>query len=207
MQIKNNSATNPHTINFSDGSAIHLTTTGVPATSVGGVPVGITEEEVDLKISHSDDLVKLCGKEITAGDLAVEYAVTEGNDAVLKLTPATQTVEPANSNTAVTLDIEIEALLSTGERISSYNEDVTITISKSSSGGTASYVTDGNDALTVASSNALVANIHLTKGYAAFSVLVDGTLANADTFTVTTTQKTFRGITLSAVTSITTISL
>ena len=203
IQVKNNSSAKKVSINWSNGTSSLLDVAG-QAGCVANVPEGILEAEVDNKISAFPFIDKLCGSVISEADLEVQYAATEGNDALFTLTPATVSNEDlANSANAHTREVEVQVVTSSGARVSSFNSDVTLTLSASSSEGDISF-DESNEDFTAGNSSK-TGSLFLRKGYGKVLINCTGVWADDDTNTVTVAQKTYRGITLSAKTSVETI--
>ena len=111
IQVKNNSSSKKVSINWSNGAQALLDVAG-QAGCVSNVPEGILETEVDSKIAAFPFIDKLCGSILSEADLEVQYAATEGNDALFTLTPATISNEDlANSANAHTREVVLLVVL------------------------------------------------------------------------------------------------
>ena len=200
IQLRNTSATEAFTINWSNA-----TSTTLAAGGVGDVPEAVAEAEVDQKLAGLKYVEKVGGAGISDADLIIQYKATEGNDALVQLTPATVTKTVANSANAHTRDVIVEVVTSAGERISTFNDDITLTLSASSTGGDVAFDTANADL--VIGNSAKVATLFLRKGYGKITVICSGLWADSDTNTVTTTEATFYGVTMTAKTSVETIAV
>ena len=200
MQLKNKSATEVYTVNWSNG-----TSTTLAASGVASVPVGISEVEVDRYVDSVKDVVVLCkDSETTSADLEAFYAATEGDDVQFTVSPATVTQILANSETIGSREVEIMVTNADGTRVSSFNDEVTLTLTTNSAAGTVLSFSDQADL--TAGNSTKVASLYLRKGYGKCTINNGSGFISGETITLTVSQKTYFGVILSEATSVATIA-
>jgi len=198
IQLKNNGS-DAITVNWSNGEQTILAAAGL-----GNVPVGILESEVDLKLGGLDYIQKLCGSNLSSADADVMYKVFEGNDAQFTISPVTVTVDLVEGETEHLREVEISVTTAAGERVSFFDADVTLTLTTNSADGDVLFVQSED---LVAGVTSKTASLRLSDGLGVVSVSCVGDWLDGETNTLTVTGITYKGISVSSVTSVETINI